>query len=108
MIGKVIQRMKEIGPSAPHCLINTSLYPLARFVLPKIKSRTFHVWFHIIVGTALAYILFLNTVLFPIIVTTVSYFLIDKDPRLCTFLAILTNCGTIVHKIAQVKGRVEV
>ena len=97
MIGKVIQRMKEIGPIAPHCLINTSLYPLARFVLPKIKSRTFHVWFHIIVGTALAYILFLNTVLFPIIVTTVSYFLIDKDPRLCTFLVILTNCGTTLY-----------
>ena len=93
----LVESFKEIGPIAPHCAINISLYPLTRFVLPKFKSRAFHIWFHIIVGCLLAYILFLETVVYALAVTVLFYFFLDKDPRLCTFLAILTNCAANLY-----------
>lgn len=102
LLDKLKEQVLAIGPSAFLFVISTFLWPLSRFVLVRIKSRSFQIWFHIIFGLILAYILFLNDIIIPIVFCISSYFIIDKfKPVVIFLLAFVFNSAINVYQLRK-------
>ncbi|KAH0788177.1 MBOAT family protein [Histomonas meleagridis] len=87
-----------IGPVFWLCTITMSLMPLYRWVLPKIKSRYFHSIFHIITGLFLTRILYKNDFIIPILITFITYFIIDKNPYIVSLIAMGINTAVNLYQ----------
>lgn len=77
-----------------------SAYPLARWVLPRIKSRQNQLIIHISLGTAACALLFKSRLIFAFIMIVVGYFIIDKNPYMVFVISYLMNIA--VHFIQLV------
>ncbi|OHT10969.1 MBOAT family protein [Tritrichomonas foetus] len=93
-IDTLIQIAKDIGPVVFMVIINMCLWPLTRWVLPKIKSRTIQAYFHVILGSILCLILFYSQAFVPVFFAVSSYFIIDYNTKFACFYAALFNTLT--------------
>jgi hypothetical protein len=94
----LLERFRDYGPVAVSSIASIALWPLSRWVLPKIRSRTIHTWSHIVLGLLLACLCFRNEVVIPIGITIITYFTIDLPPVPGCAVALALNTATNIYQ----------
>ncbi|OHT03275.1 hypothetical protein TRFO_29365 [Tritrichomonas foetus] len=79
-----------------HFLSILITYPLAKWILPNIKTRENAILFHITIGVSICGILFNQRILYGFLMVTISYFVLGMNPYFATFVAYLMNFLLII------------
>lgn len=96
----LINSLLDIGVVAFLVVMNAALWPISSFILPKIKSKTAQVYFHLIYGVFLSVVLFKQQIIYPIAFAVISYFVIDKGPVIgCSFALFFNTLTNLIYKL---------
>lgn len=68
-----------------------SSYPIARWVLPHIKTRQNSIYFHAIYGITCCFVLFKTGLISAMILTIVGYYILDKNPYIVMLSSYFIN-----------------
>jgi hypothetical protein len=89
----VLQLFDTFGVLAVLFFTDLSLWPVARYILPRIKSRTAAAIFHLVTGLAFCYVMFESQIIIAIIMTLVSYVTLHMSTTIAIIVAAILNSG---------------
>ena len=89
--------VQKIGVTQVLYLFLLLLWPISKFILPKIKSKKLNCYFHIFFGFLMCYILFNNKIIFALLTAIISYFFLDKRPFYVFILGLTLNSFTHLY-----------
>lgn len=86
-----------------------SAYPLARWVLPHIKSRQNALIIHITLGIAACSFFFRQRIILAVIMITIGYYILDSNPYMVLAVSFFLNtavhfvqlCWPVHHKVSN-------
>lgn len=71
-----------------------SLWPIARYVLPKIKNRTAAALFHLVTGVAFCYVMFKSQIIIAFAMAIICYIALHINTTVAIIADVICNCAT--------------
>lgn len=86
----ILQIIEKIGDTAPFFVSLATIYPISRFILPKIKRKT-SILFHIFWGLPIALLCSGKSLPIALGYIILAYFLLDLSPKQCGIINYCLN-----------------
>lgn len=92
MFRALLETLERVGPVVYMFIVDVSLFPIVRFVLPKIKSKSVQLYMHLIFGLLFNIYLFRWGMVYFLLTVVFVYPFFGRNPTLPIIIAFSLNC----------------
>ncbi|KAH0790500.1 MBOAT family protein [Histomonas meleagridis] len=96
LLNTIASLIQTFGPMLIIIVFNVLLYPISRYILPKL-SRKQNLWFHVILGLALAIAMFGIEFFIPLIMAVSTYFMLELNPLITIIYSFVFSSASNVY-----------